>query len=141
MLIKLLYLTTLLATTPVSATTEQIFLAKSIYHECREEAICSTKDWQRIAKVAFNRQQAYKTWKFGAKCRSISCIVRSKEYTSASSLGKPIKDKKVFEKIKKFVLAGQFGTSNYLFFSTKGKGKHRKMSYRGNLMKLIRDNK
>ena len=122
-------------------TREQTWLAKSIYHECREQSICSLQDWQKIAKVAYNRQKAYKKWKFGARCPSIVCIVQSKEYTSARLLKQPIKDKEVFERIKKFVLAGQFGTSKYLFFSTKGKGKTRKMVYRGNLMKLIGDKK
>lgn len=118
-------------------TSEQTWLAKSIYHECRETSICSLQDWQKIANVAYNRQRAYKVWKFGARCSSIACIVQSKEYTSASLLKQPIKDKEVFERIKKLVLQGKFGTSNYLFFSTVGTGKNRKMVYRGNLMKLI----
>lgn len=120
-------------------TSEQEWLAKSIYHECREQSICKTSDWQKIARVALNRQQAYKAWKFGARCPSIACIVQSKEYTSASLLDKPIKDKEVFERVKKFVLVGKFGNWKYLFFSTKGSGKTRKMVYRGNLMKLIGD--
>jgi hypothetical protein len=105
-------------------TSEQTWLAKSIYLECREQAICKTSDWQKMAKVAYNRQRAFKKWKFGARCPSIACIVQSKEYISASNLKQPIKDKKVFERIKKFVLQGQFGTSKYLFFSTVGTDKN-----------------
>lgn len=118
-------------------TSEQIWLAKNIYHECREQSICSYQDWQKIARVAYNRQKAYKVWRFGAKCNSIACIVQSKEYTSASLFKQPIKDKEVFERVKRFVQAGQFGTSKYLFFSTKTKGKYRKMVYKGNVNKLI----
>ena len=126
-----------LARSSLALTSEQAWLAKSLYWECREQAICKTTDWQKIAKVAYNRQRAYKAWKFGARCPSIACILQSKEYTSASLLDKPIKDKKVFERIKKFVLVGKFGNWKYLFFGTKGTGKNRKMVYRGNLMKLI----
>lgn len=126
-----------LSRSSLALTSEQTWLAKSIYLECRESSLCKTTDWQKIAKVAYNRQRAYKAWKFGANCPSIACIVQSKEYTSARLLDKPIKDKKVFERITKFVQAGRFGTSKYLFFSTVGTGKNRKMVYRGNLMKLI----
>ena len=136
-----LFLTLLvLSRSSLALTSEQEYLAKSIYHECREKNICSLQDWQKIAKIAYNRQRAYKKWKFGVRCPSIACIVQSKEYTSASKLKQPIKDKKVFEKIKKFVLAGQFGDWEYLFFSTKGKGTNRRMVYRGNVDKLIGDN-
>ena len=128
-----------LSRSSLALTSEQAWLAKSIYLECREKTICKTTDWQKIARVALNRQQAYRVWKFGARCSGIACIVQSKEYTSASLLKQPIKDKEVFERIKKFVLQGQFGTGKYLFFNTKGKGKNRKMVYRGNLMKLIGD--
>jgi hypothetical protein len=133
-----LFLTLLvLSRSSFALTSEQEYLAKNLYHECREQAICNITDWQKIAKVAYNRQKAYKKWKFGARCNSIACIVQSKEYTSANKLGKPIKDKEVFERIKKFVLASRFGNWKYLFFSTKGKSKSRKMVYRGNLIKLI----
>lgn len=122
-------------------TSDQEYLAKSIYHECRETSICSLEDWQKIAKVAYNRQRAYSVWKFGAKCPSIACIVQSKEYTSARLLHKPIKEQEVYLKIVAFVKQGDFGKSKFLFFSTQGKGKKRKMRYRGNVDNLIGDNK
>lgn len=129
-----------LSRSSLALTSEQEYLAKSLYWECREQAICNTTDWQKIAKVAYNRQRAYKVWKFGAKCSRISCIVQSKEYTSAKLLHKPIKEQEIYKKIVAFVKRGNFGNSKYLYFSTKGRGKNRKMTYRGNLMKLIGDN-
>jgi hypothetical protein len=121
-------------------TNEQLWLAKSIYHECREETICSIQDWQKIASVAYNRQRAYKVWKFGAKCNNIVCIVQSKEYTSSKLLGTAINETGIFKKIINFVVTGKFGNWKYLFFSTKGKGKKRKMFYRGNIDNLLGDN-
>lgn len=118
-------------------TSEQFYLAKNIYHECREESICSKQDWQKIAKVAYNRQKSFKVWKFGARCNSISCIVQSKEYTSYKLINKPIKDKEIFKKIKLFVQQGRYGNWKYLYFSTRGKGGKRKMYYLGNVDKLI----
>jgi hypothetical protein len=122
-------------------TSEQAYLARSIYLECREASLCKTTDWQKIAKVAYNRQRAYKKWKFGAKCPSLVCILQSKEYKSAKLLRKPIKEQEIYKKIVAFVKRGNFGNSKYLFFSTKGAGKNKKMKYRGNLMQLIGDNK
>lgn len=122
-------------------TSDQEYLAKSIYHECREQSICSYEDWQKIAKVAYNRQLAYSVWKFKARCSSIACIVQSKEYTSAKLLNKPIKEQEVYLKIVAFVEKGDFGSSKFLFFSTQGKGKKRKMKYRGDVDNLIGDNK
>ena len=121
----------------VLSASDQLWLSRSIYHECREKLICSREDWRRIAKVAENRRAAFSVWKFGAKCPTLACIVRSKEYTSHRRLLRPIKDIAVFEEIQAFVQAGDFGTSSYLFFSTKGKGRHRRMSYRGNINNLL----
>lgn len=117
-----------LALTPA----EQLLLSKSIYAECREETICNKADWQKIAKVALNRVTLAKLGKqkFGAKQATLQGILTSKEYTSRRLLNKPIKDKEVLEKIQKFVRQGKFGTSKATFFSTKGKGRKRKMVYR-----------
>jgi hypothetical protein len=121
----------------VLSSSDQFWLSRSIYHECREKSICSREDWRRIAKVAENRKVAYSVWRFGAKCPSLACIVRSKEYTSSGLLLKPIKDKVVFKEIQSFVQIEDFGTSAYLFFSTLGKGNNRKMKYRGNINKFL----
>ena len=113
-------------------STEQILLSKNIYHECREKTICSKADWQKIAKVALNRVALAKQGKqkFGAKQATLQGILTSNEYTSRKKLNKPIKDKEIWVKIKKFVKQGKFGVSKATFFSTKGKGRKRKMVYR-----------
>lgn len=121
----------------VLSPSDQFWLSRSIYHECREKSICSREDWKRIAKVAENRRAAFSVWGFGATCPTISCIVQSKEYTSHRLLLRPIKDKAVFREIESFVSSEDFGTSSYLFFSTKGKGGHRRMTYRGNINNLL----
>lgn len=121
----------------VLSSSDQFWLSRSIYHECREKKICSRSDWQKIAKVALNRQRAFSVWKFGATCPTLACLVRSKEYTSSGILDRPIRDTAVFEEIESFVSAGDFGTSSYLFFSTLGKGANRRMKYRGDINKLL----
>lgn len=121
----------------VLSSSDRFWLSRSIYHECREKKICSVSDWQKIVSVALNRQRAFSVWRFGAKCRSLSCIVRSKEYTSHRLLLRPIKDKVVFREIESFLLSENFGTSSYLFFSTLGKGVSRRMKYRGDINKLL----
>jgi hypothetical protein len=126
-------------TTPATilSSSDRFWISRSIYHECREKKVCPKKDWRKLTRVALNRQHAFSVWKFGAKCRSLSCIVRSKEYTSHRLLDRPIKDKIVFREIQAFLLSGDFGTSSYLFFSTCGKGSERRMKYRGNINKLL----
>ena len=136
-----IFLILLVLSQTISATTlsssDQFWLSRSIYHECKEKSICSREDWQKIASVALNRQRAFLVWRFGATCPTISCIVRSKEYTSSGLLDSPIKDTVVFREIESFVSAGDFGTSSYLFFSTRGKGVKRRMRYRGDINKLL----
>ena len=136
-----IFLTLLVLSQTTSAaalsSSDQFWLSRSIYHECREQKICSYEDWRKIASVALNRQRAFSVWRFGATCPTIACIVRSKEYTSNRLLLKPIKDKKVFKEIESFVSAGDFGVSSYLFFSTLGKGVNQRMRYRGDINKLL----
>lgn len=132
-----LFLTLLvLSRSSFALSTEETCLAKSIYYECREEAICKEQDWINVESVAYNRQLAWETWHFGAKSDSLCDIVASREYTSYKFLAKEPAEKTVYLKIKAFLQVCHKHTE-YLFFSTKGKGKHRKMIYRGNLMKLI----
>ena len=121
----------------VLSSSDRFWLSRSIYHECREKKVCTQEDWKKIASVALNRQRAFSVWKFGATCPTISCIVRSKEYTSHRLLLSPVKDKIIFGEIQAFILSGSFGTSSYLFFSTLGKGANRRMSYRGDINKLL----
>ena len=121
----------------VLSAPDQFWLSRSIYHECREKKVCSVSDWQKMTSVALNRRAAYRVWKFGAKCPSLSCIVRSREYTSHRLLLSPIRDKEVFKEIESFVSAGDFGTTLYLFFSTCDSGSARRMKYRGNINKLL----
>ena len=136
-----IFLTLLVLSQTTSATvlssSDQFWLSRSIYHECREKKVCSFSDWEKIASVALNRQRAFSVWRFGATCPAISCIVKSREYTSSGLLDTPIKDKVIFREIESFVSAGDFGTSSYLFFSTLGKGASRRMKYRGDISKLL----
>ena len=121
----------------VLSSSDRFWLSRNIYHECREKKICSKEDWRKIASIALNRQRAFSVWKFGATCPTITCIVRSKEYTSSGLLDTPIKDKVVFREIESFVSSGEFGATSYLFFSTLGKGANRRMKYRGDINKLL----
>ena len=121
----------------ILSASDQFWLSRNIYHECREKKVCSKGDWQKIASIALNRRRAFSVWKFGATCPTIACIVRSKEYTSYRLLLSLIRDKEVFKEIESFVSTGGFETTSYLFFSTLGKGANRRMKYRGDINKLL----
>ena len=100
------------------ADKQETCLAKSIYHEARGEA---TSDWLKVASVAYNRLQDYKS--YGAKTQTLCSVVQSKQYTTRSKLNKVIKEKETYKKILKTLRTKKWkGKTKNLFFSSK-KGK------------------
>ena len=97
------------------SSAEQRCLLLSTYHEARS---LPEVDWLKVASVATNRKEFYLKYGFGSKSGNLCDIVKSKEYTSRTKLHRPIKEVKLFSRMKK-VLKSRKVSTKYLFFTSR----------------------
>lgn len=96
---------------------EKDCLERNVYHEARG---LSHKDWVRVAKVLLSRKKAFsKRHNFHAKSNNLCDLARSREYSSR--IARPIRETKVFQKIRKALERVDNGGNELYFTSRRGK--------------------
>lgn len=76
-------------------------LVTNVYLEGR--GLHNKEAWSMIAATALNRSNDWKHYHYGAKSPAICDIIKSKQYSSAQALNKPILEVEVFKKISKWL--------------------------------------
>jgi hypothetical protein len=76
-------------------------LVTNVYLEGR--GLHNKEAWSLIAATALNRSNDWEHYHYGAKSPAICDIAKSKQYTSAKALNKPIHEVAIFEEISNWL--------------------------------------
>jgi hypothetical protein len=94
-------------------------LVTNVYHEGR--GLHNKEAWSLIAATALNRSKDWENYHYGAKSSAVCDIIKSKQYSSAKSLHKPILEVKIFKEISAWLKCVNWQRYKTTFYFTSDK--------------------